>query len=170
MNDIKIMNGVYANFTIDQVKNGFIIEDVYIPSKIGVLYCPERWNWQDPKKFYLVLNRLPSFEEVISEFDKTRFPWILYFSKKQNILFCLLYYPYFEELISLIESKINSISRNRIVFLKKYLFSWLSNPITKELIIDRNALDLKAQEYYIKHDVYSKSQKAIEIINYYLSL
>jgi hypothetical protein len=110
---------------------------------------------------YLYLKKLPSFDEVYNYFMSCKV-FALKLNKQQDMCLSLLYNPYFEEFYNKLIIDIEELPNNRLKFLKKYLLTDLADSIQNKIIMDYN---MSAKEYYIKHDIFNKSNELLKLIS-----
>ena len=81
-------------------------------------------------------------------------------NKKNAIVLNLLVNPFFDILCDYL-LKNSNIAKSKINLIKKHIFSYLADEYTKNLFSD---LSVDCAEIYIKHDMYIKSKKMLELL------
>ena len=111
----------------------------------GRLYTVIKHNEIEPKKI------------VAKLIDKLT-PFI--FVRKNVIILNLLVNPFFEELCSYLNEKPN-IGNSKVVLLKKYIFSYLSDERTKTMYSD---LKIEGAQIYREKNMYEQSKEILQRI------
>lgn len=86
----------------------------------------------------------------------------LMLNKKNAIILNLLVNPFFDDLCDYL-SKNPKISKMKINLIKKYVFSYLSDPNTRRIYSD---LEVEGAEIYIRQNMCEKSKKMLKELQY----
>ena len=121
--------------------------------KITFKYC----NNSDGK-IYATYSMSTKDDDIVGVLIDQLLPIIV--NKKNAIVLNLLVNPFFDILCDYL-LKNSNIAKSKINLIKKHIFSYFADEYTKNLYSN---LSVDGAEIYIKHDMYIKSKKMLELL------